>query len=72
MSVEFEFSVGPVQAFVAQARRTGDFWGGSYLLSFLTAHAIRGALGVAAKVSPAEFVKIRSCVGHVVSGRERR
>lgn len=57
MSVEFEFSVGPVQAFVAQARRTRDFWGGSYLLSFLTAHAIRGALGVAAKVSPEQLVK---------------
>jgi CRISPR-associated protein Cmr2 len=57
MSVHVEFSVGPVQAFVAQARRTRDFWGGSYLLSFLTAHAIRGALGASAKVSPEQIEK---------------
>jgi len=55
VSVHVEFSVGPVQAFVAQARRTRDFWGGSYLLSFLTAHAIRGALQASAKVSPEQL-----------------
>ena len=57
MSCQLEFSVGPVQAFVAQARRTRDFWGGSYLLSFLTAHAIRGALGASATVSPDQLAK---------------
>jgi CRISPR-associated protein Cmr2 len=35
-------SIGPVQAFVAQSRRTRDLWSSSYLLSFLTAHAMRG------------------------------
>jgi CRISPR-associated protein Cmr2 len=59
VSVQLEFSVGPVQAFVAQARRTRDFWGGSYLLSFLTAHAIRGALLASAKVSPEQLAKDR-------------
>ena len=37
----FHFSLGPVQAFVAQARRTRDFWAGSFLLSYLSAVAMR-------------------------------
>lgn len=36
----FHFSIGPVQAFVAQARRTRDFWAGSFLLSTLSAVAM--------------------------------
>ena len=32
-----------MQGFVAQSRRTRDLWGSSYLLSFLSAHAMRGA-----------------------------
>ncbi len=36
----FHFTLGPVQAFVSQARRTRDFWAGSFLLSTLTAHAM--------------------------------
>jgi CRISPR-associated protein Cmr2 len=34
------FSLGPVQDFIAAARTTRDLWTGSYLLSWLTAHAI--------------------------------
>lgn len=34
------FSVGPVQSFIASARRTEDLWSGSYLLSFLVEEAI--------------------------------
>jgi CRISPR-associated protein Cmr2 len=37
-----DLSIGPVQGFVAQSRRTRDLWGSSYLLSFLSAHAMRG------------------------------
>jgi len=37
----FHFTLGPVQGFVSQARRTRDFWAGSFLLSWLTAHAIK-------------------------------
>lgn len=33
-------SFGPVQEFIAQARRTRDLWAGSYLLSWLAAHAL--------------------------------
>ena len=43
MTVRLDVSVGPVQGFVAQSRRTRDLWGSSYLLSFLTGHAMRGA-----------------------------
>lgn len=34
------FQMGPVQEFIAQARSTRDLWSGSYLLSWLVAHAI--------------------------------
>ncbi len=34
---------GPVQDFLAQARRTRDLWVGSYLLSYLAAHALDSA-----------------------------
>ncbi|MCY0885130.1 MAG: type III-B CRISPR-associated protein Cas10/Cmr2 [Firmicutes bacterium] len=36
----FQFALGPVQSFVAQARRTRDFWAGSFLLSWLAGVAI--------------------------------
>ena len=36
------FTLGPVQSFVAEARRTRDLWAGSFLLSWLSAHAMRG------------------------------
>lgn len=37
----FHFTLGPVQGFVAQARRTRDFWAGSFILSWLAAVAIQ-------------------------------
>lgn len=36
----FNFTLGPVQGFVAQARRTRDFWAGSFLLSWLVGIAM--------------------------------
>ena len=33
-------TIGPVQAFVAEARRTRDLWAGSFLLSWLTGQAM--------------------------------
>ncbi|MCI5211935.1 MAG: hypothetical protein D3910_24865 [Candidatus Electrothrix sp. ATG2] len=45
MSTEyFHFTIGPVQGFVAQARRTRDFWAGSFLLSWLSAVAMRAVI----------------------------
>lgn len=35
------FQFGPVQDFIAQARTTRDLWSGSYLLSWLAAHAMK-------------------------------
>lgn len=35
------FTLGPVQSFVAQARRTRDLWAGSFLLSWLAGHAMK-------------------------------
>ena len=39
MTWDIDISIGPVQGFVAQSRRTRDLWGSSYLLSYLAAHA---------------------------------
>ncbi len=35
------FTIGPVQSFIATARKTRDLWMGSYLLSYLIWHAIK-------------------------------
>lgn len=35
------FTLGPVQSFIAQARRTRDLWAGSFLLSWLSGHAMK-------------------------------
>lgn len=35
------FQLGPVQEFIAAARSTRDLWSGSYLLSWLAAHAVK-------------------------------
>lgn len=43
MPQHLDFSIGPVQGFVAESRRTRDLWGSSYLLSFLSAQAIAAA-----------------------------
>ncbi len=50
MSQYLHFTLGPVQGFVAQARRTRDFWAGSFLLSWLTAHAIKAVQDAGATV----------------------
>lgn len=40
MSHILHFSLGPVQGFIGQARRTRDYWAGSFLLSYLAGHAM--------------------------------
>jgi len=40
MTQLLHFSLGPVQSFVAQARRTRDLWAGSFLLSWLAGQAM--------------------------------
>jgi len=46
----FHFTLGPVQGFVAQARRTRDFWAGSFLLSWLSAVAMKAILKQGGKI----------------------
>jgi CRISPR-associated protein Cmr2 len=49
------FQVGPVQEFIASAKSTRDLWSGSYLIAWLTAHALRSvsdACGPCAVIFP--------------------
>ena len=50
MATRLDITIGPVQGFVAQSRRTRDLWGSSYLLSYLSAHAIHGAAEAGGKI----------------------
>ena len=50
MTTGIDISIGPVQGFVSQSRRTSDLWGSSYLLAFLSAHAMHGAEKAGGKV----------------------
>lgn len=45
-----QFSLGPVQGFISQARRTRDLWSGSYILSYLSARAMKGIIGCGGKI----------------------
>ena len=44
MNTRLDVSISPVQSFVSQSRRTRDLWGSSYLLAFLSAHAMYGTV----------------------------
>jgi len=46
----FHFTLGPVQGFVAQARRTRDFWAGSFLLSWLAGVAMKTVIKQGGKI----------------------
>lgn len=50
MSHHFHFTLGPVQGFVAQARRTRDFWAGSFILSWLTGVAMNATTQAGGKI----------------------
>lgn len=45
-----QFSLGPVQGFISQARRTRDLWSGSYILSYLSARAMKGIIDCGGKI----------------------
>jgi len=47
----FQFTLGPVQGFVAQARRTRDFWAGSFILSWLSSVAMASIQQQGGKIS---------------------
>jgi len=44
------FTLGPVQGFIGDARRTRDFWAGSFLLSWLSGHAMAALDKVGGKI----------------------
>jgi CRISPR-associated protein Cmr2 len=44
------FTLGPVQSFVEQARRTQDLWAGSFLLSWLSGHAMKAVADAGGEV----------------------
>ena len=46
----FHFTLGPVQGFVAQARRTRDFWAGAFLLSWLASAAMQTVIAQKGKI----------------------
>ena len=47
----FQLTLGPVQGFVAQARRSRDYWAGSFILSWLSGVAILSVIQQKGKVS---------------------
>lgn len=53
MSTYLHLTIGPVQGFIAQARRTSDFWAGSRILSWLAGAAL---LSIRHRVPDAEVV----------------
>lgn len=44
------FTLGPVQGFIADARRTRDFWAGSFLLSWLSGKAMAALVAEGGKI----------------------
>ena len=46
----FHFTLGPVQGFVSQARRTRDFWAGSFILSWLSGVAMQATISEGGKI----------------------
>jgi len=44
------FTLGPVQGFVAEARRTRDLWAGSFLLSWLSGKAMAALVAAGGQI----------------------
>ena len=44
------FTLGPVQSFIEQARRTRDLWAGSFLLSYLSGQAMKAVIEADGKI----------------------
>ena len=69
MTTRVGISIGPVQDFVSQSRRTRDLWGSSYLLAYLSAHAMHGAAEAGGRlVLPASEVVEQDLLYQWVSG----
>jgi len=62
-------TIGPVQGFVVQARRTRDLWSGSFLLSYLTGHAMVGAEKAGGRIEEPDISK--DMIIDLIKNRER-
>jgi len=62
MTITINFSIGPVQSFVGAARRTRDFWAGSFLLSYLSGQAIWEIINVKGEIV---FPKVKNAQGQM-------
>ncbi|MEJ5237886.1 type III-B CRISPR-associated protein Cas10/Cmr2 [Limisphaera sp. VF-2] len=60
MRCHLHFSFGPVQAFIAQARRTRDLYVGSFLLSHLALKAMEAAASAGGRLVLPDLARIRS------------
>ena len=56
-AIKLYFSLGPVQSFVSKARRTRDYWAGSFLLSYLTAEAMNYVIKNGGTIETPAFTK---------------
>lgn len=66
----FHFTLGPVQGFVAQARRTRDFWAGSFLLSWLSAVAMKAVEEQTGRKDCIKFPKVDRVFLNYLSGKK--
>ncbi len=66
----FHFTIGPVQGFVAQARRTRDFWAGSFLLSWLSAVAMKSVQAQTGDKDCIKFPKADASFLDYISGTQ--
>jgi CRISPR-associated protein Cmr2 len=62
MSTHLHFTFGPVQGFVAQARRTRDLFSGSFLLSWLAYKAMDAARTAGGEISLPDFAAVKKLV----------
>ena len=62
MTSHLHFTFGPVQGFVAQARRTRDLYSGSFLLSWLAYKAMSAVPDAGEKITLPKFEKVKDLV----------
>lgn len=62
MTCHLHFAFGPVQGFVAQARRTRDLYSGSFLLSWLAYKAMNAVKSAADEITLPDFAAVKKLV----------
>jgi CRISPR-associated protein Cmr2 len=62
MTIHLHFTFGPVQGFVAQARRTRDLYAGSYLLSHLAFTAMNAVETAGGRITLPDFAAVKKLV----------